>query len=277
MKFHQAAKLLKTTFDEVNDQHSAIGHEYIKTHWMRYAHLVWRLPELAPRHRVLEIGASILSSLIRRRMGCEMHTVYHELEREWPERFRNDGIIGYPADLVRDLLPGEDGSFDCVLFNEVMEHLPLKPDFVVKQIIQKLKPEGVLLFSLPNFATSEKRLALLLGKNPQDMMDETYVYYAHHREPVMGECVDLINTCGGRVKKAEWCDCDVAPGFLSELWHVLRHLRHGKLHRVIHQIVPSMRAYILIQATRNNAYALPKDMIPSLAKTGEFVGKSGIK
>lgn len=275
MKFHQAERLLKETFDEVKGRHSATGHAYIKTHWMRYAHLVWRLPDLSSGNRVLEIGASILSNLIRRRFGCEMHTVYHELEREWPARFMDDGIPCYPVELIRDRLPVGDGTFDCILFNEVMEHLPLKPDFVMRQMFAKLKPQGALLFSAPNFATSEKRLALLTGKNPQDPMDENHVYYAHHREPVMGECIDVIRRCGGIIKRAEWNDCDVAPGWFSELWHCLRNIRHGKLHGIFHQLIPSMRSYIIIQATRNNDFIFPKDVVPPLAKSGEFIGKVG--
>jgi 2-polyprenyl-3-methyl-5-hydroxy-6-metoxy-1,4-benzoquinol methylase len=270
VKFHQAEQILKQTFEEVRNQHAQAGHEFIRTHWKRYAHLVWRLPVLGPENRVLEIGASILSNLIRRRFGCTVHTIYHEIETEWPVRFESDGIIGYPIELIRDTLPVDDGGYDCILFNEVMEHLPLKPDFLMRQIIAKLKPQGVLLFSVPNFATSEKRIAMLKGINPQDPMDATYVYYAHHREPVMRECVDLIRQCGGIVNRAEWCDCDVAPGLPATLWHCLRHLRHGKLHRIVHQVLPSMRAYIIICATKDSGVSPQQDLDPPLSKTREF-------
>lgn len=275
MKFRQAEQLLRKTYEEVADHHSQAGHEYIRTHWKRYAHLVWRLPVLAPENRVLEIGASILSTLVRRRFGCTVHTIYHELETEWLARFGSDGIAGYPVELMLGALPVEDGAYDCVLFNEVMEHLPLKPDFLMRQVIAKLKPQGVLLFSAPNFATSEKRLALLKGKNPQDPMDAAYVYYAHHREPVMGECLDLIRECGGIVNGAEWSDCDVAPGWSSTLWHCLRHARYGKLHRILHQLIPSTRAYIIIQASKSREFKPQQDMTPPLSKTREFFRQCG--
>lgn len=104
-------------------------------------------------------------------------------------------------------------------------------------------------------------------------MDGTYVYYAQHREPVMGECVDLIQGCGGIVKHAEWNDCDVAPGWPATLWHCLRHARHGKAHRIVHQLVPSMRAYIIIRVVLDSAHAPLGDKTPPLFKNRGVSGK----
>jgi SAM-dependent methyltransferase len=230
-----------------------------------------RFPEILPGHRVLEIGASILSDVIRRRFACEMHTLYHELEPEWPARFAEAGIIGHPVELMRDEMPVPDNSFDLILFNEVMEHFCISPEPVMQQIISKLKPDGLLLFSVPNFATSEKRVQSIMGKNPQDPMDPRFVYYAHHREPVMAECIDIVNRCGGIVVDYEWSDHDCAPDWGSTLWHCLRNLRHGKLHRIIHQIIPSTRRSLILRVVRDTTRQPPKAVLP-LRETREFIG-----
>lgn len=274
LSFRQAECLLRKTFDEVKSQHGPEGHSYIRTHWQRYVHLVWRLPAVDESSTVLEIGASILSNLMRRRFGAKVHTVHHELEQEWPERFTPDGIHPHACELTMQPLPVPDGAFDVILFDEVMEHLPVLPNFLFEQIVRKLKPEGQLLFSVPNFATSEKRLQLLLGRNPQDPMDPRFVYYAHHREPVMSECLELVRACDGTVLEHEWSDFDIAPSVGAAVLHCLRHLRHGKLHRVIHQLIPSTRAYLFIRVGRDPGHeSRARGCIPPLSDTLEFRGK----
>lgn len=47
-------------------------------------------------------------------------------------------------------IPVEDGRFDFVLFNQVMEHVP-KPDAVLRELFRVLKAEGRLLYSGPLF------------------------------------------------------------------------------------------------------------------------------
>lgn len=274
MRFKQAELLLTQTFEKLKDQHPVAGQEYIQTHWFRYVHIIRRLPELKPGQRVLEIGASILSNVIRRNFGCEVHAVYHELEPEWPRRYGPDGITCHPAELMRDPLPVRKDYFDCILLNEVIEHFPLAPDFFMSQVIAALKPGGVLLLSVPNFARSEKRLALLFGRNPQDQMDGRYVYYAHHREPVMEECCSLIRRCGGKIIQGEWCDCADVQRLGALLIHGLRSLVHGNVHPLIHLFAPSTRSQIFISAGRDaDAAKTPFPMsAPPLAETGEFRG-----
>jgi SAM-dependent methyltransferase len=263
--------MVQRTFDAVKAHHAASGHEYIRTHWRRYVHLAMRLPSLRPKAPCLEIGASIFSNLLELEFDASVTSIYHELESEWSGRFQNEGITGHACELMRDELPVPDNSFDLVVCDQVMEHFPLAADVVVRQAIAKLTENGVLLFSTPNFAVSEKRVALLLGLNPQDPMDQRFVYYAHHREPVMKECIELVERCGGIVIDSEWSDFDAAPGMGSSVWELLRHLRHGHVHRLAHFFFPSMRSYLFLRIGRKKgAFSEVAKMSPPLSATGEF-------
>ena len=271
MNYSQANFELTKVFNEIKECHSPAGHIFIATHWTRYVNLLTLLPKLSSKSIVLEIGASILSSAISRIFGATVHTVHHELESEWPSNYRKDVVQCFPAEILRDPLPVADNTYDCILFDEVMEHLPVRPEFVVRQIICKLKAEGELIFTVPNFATSQKRLSFLFGKNPQDHMDPLFVYYAHHREPVMNECIDIVKSCGGTVIESQWTDFSFKAAAYKRAWYYLRQLRFGNIHPLIHRIIPSTRDYIFIRVKRNQEFKLNvADCIPPLSKTSEF-------
>jgi SAM-dependent methyltransferase len=59
------------------------------------------------------------------------------------------------------VLPFVDASFDVVLCIEVMEHL-FRPDLAAAEVLRILKPEGVLLVSVPNVAYWRRRVDLLV-------------------------------------------------------------------------------------------------------------------
>ena len=87
-------------------------------------------------------------------------------------RFDSIGIDSFAVELMKEPLPVENNSFDLVLFNEVMEHFPLHPLSFSASFFRNLA-KGSLVFSVPNFATSEKIFQMLSGRNPQDMMDKS--------------------------------------------------------------------------------------------------------
>jgi len=248
MSYSTTEYFLKQTLKKVKHQHTPQGLAFIAEHWSRYVRLLGMLPRLDKNSRVLEIGASILSAHIKFSCKSTVTVLYHEIEPEWKNRFTELDIEAHPVELMRDPLPVEDKSFDLILCNEVIEHFPLQADFFMRDLLKKLNAKGMLLFSVPNFATSEKRWQLLCGKNPQDVMDKNYIYYAHHREPVMAECIDLLERSGANIVSRRWVDFDGDSGFIPTLKRHLFHVYRKRFHPLLHLLVPSMRGYIVIAA-----------------------------
>lgn len=269
--YYQSEKILRTVYSTVKNEHAPRGHEYIQTHWKRYVHLIMRMPVINGQSRVLEIGASILSNVIKSIWNPSMVTVYHELEPEWKNRFDRAGIQSHAVELLRDPLPVPDNAFDLILLDEVLEHFPVDPQFFIYQCLMKLKPEGQMMLSVPNFATSQKRVHLLLGHNPQDQMNKKYIYYSHHREPVMSELLQMVRECGGLIDSYEWTDYDVEPGFVSAAYHILRCVKNRMVHRILHQLIPSCRDYLFLKVRRSGCFKYDTTLsTPPLSTSDEY-------
>jgi SAM-dependent methyltransferase len=265
---------LSRTFAEISHLHATpAARAFIASHWSRYAHILASLPALEPGAPVLEVGASITASVLKR-LGLDVHVAYHELETEWAARFAAEGIRGAPLELLRDELPYAPGGFALILFDEVMEHFPVDPAFFVARLIRLLRPGGQLLLSVPNFATWEHRMALLKGGNPQDPMDAKFIYYAHHREPVMEECEALARRCGGKVLEKRWTDYAPPVSGPRAAWNLLRYLRHLEFHKIAHALWPSMRSYLFLRIGRDEGAVTGPLPPPPLAGSREFAPRS---
>ena len=73
----------------------------------------------------------------------------------------------------------ETGSFDCVIFGDVLEHLR-DPDSVVRSARRLLAAGGWLVASIPNVAHAAVRLALLTGRfeySETGLLDNTHVRF----------------------------------------------------------------------------------------------------
>jgi SAM-dependent methyltransferase len=68
-------------------------------------------------------------------------------------------------------LPFKDNFFDIVFAFEVLEHLEF-PEKVIEEIKRVIKPDGIILISLPNDYTWDMRIKFLLGKDPFLHFDE---------------------------------------------------------------------------------------------------------
>lgn len=126
--------------------------------------------------RVLDIGCGTgsISGMIRglRRadvLGIEPH----------PERAKKAEEEGIKVvnGVYSDEIPKNHGTFDVVLFADVLEHLA-DPIHVLEQVKSALAPGGRVLASIPNVAHWSVRLRLLAGTfdyQPTGIMDATHL------------------------------------------------------------------------------------------------------
>jgi SAM-dependent methyltransferase len=116
-----------------------------------------------------------------------------------PEAAR-EGAAWFDDPLVDDVLHGLSGPwrepFDVIVAGDILEHLP-EPDRALALLRPILKPEGLLLVSLPNVANVTVRLGLLAGRfqtADRGILDRT-----HLRFYTRSTGRDLLSRSGYRV------------------------------------------------------------------------------
>ncbi len=66
---------------------------------------------------------------------------------------------------LEEKIPFDDSFFDAITGLEIVEHLA-DTDTLMKEIKRVLKPNGILIFSTPNFFSLSRRIMTLVGINP---------------------------------------------------------------------------------------------------------------
>ena len=160
---------------------------------------------------IVDLGASpFIVSCALVRMGYRVVAVDYDPE-EYSTVASACGVKTIRADLERDRLDLADGSVDCAVFTEVLEHLnPYYVGRTMSEINRVLKPGGRLILTTPNIASLFRRLRLLLGAQPQ--------YVTHVHEYTKREVVELLEKHGFRVLEARYSEIndltyvDAEPG-----------------------------------------------------------------
>ena len=124
----------------------------------------------------LGFGAGLLARRIR--PACR-YLAGVELD---PEAAK-EGAPSFDEPVTGDLLEGISGPwkelFDVIVAGDVLEHLP-RPEVLLGSLRSLLKPDGVLLLSLPNVANVTVRLGLLFGRfryAPRGILDRTHLRF----------------------------------------------------------------------------------------------------
>lgn len=159
---------------------------YLAYHAPRYRFIL----ELAARYlpsaaaRVLEIGPSPLSPLLAASLGCAVDSLGLEPEGDGPRghHFHFDlnraGSAPEPRGMPR---------YDVVVFAEVIEHLHTSPLQTLPFVRSLLGESGILLLQTPNAASLPKRLKLLAGRNPYELIRPDGGNPGHFREYTLRE------------------------------------------------------------------------------------------
>src|SRR5206468_2739816 len=86
-----------------------------------------------------------------------------------------------------DKIPESDASFECVIMNEVFEHLRINLIASMREILRVLRPGGLLLLSTPNLRSVRGIYNLLCREEAYCSMGGIYNNYSYlENQGVMG-------------------------------------------------------------------------------------------
>ncbi len=173
---------------------------YVAYHAPRYAYLLEVLAKygLGADSTLLDIGPSRLTTLIQERFGIAVDSLGFGEDRVTREgrHFGFDLNLAQRKESWRRDLP----RYDFVVMAEVLEHLYTAPQLVLSFVRTLLADDGRLVLQTPNAASLPKRLKLLLGRNPFEMIRIDPQNPGHFREYTQTELLDLAAGLGFRVE-----------------------------------------------------------------------------
>lgn len=118
------------------------------------------------------------------------------------KRFERYNINIKSNDILKNLvLPYEDDYFDFVTCIDVIEHLPVNPLGLFKEIRRVVKKGGYFLLSSPNLFGLSETFKFLRGKHPYMDFDIWIKdkYYSHFREYTLKEHIKLLELSGFKI------------------------------------------------------------------------------
>jgi len=174
---------------------------YLSTHQLRFADILslcWsQVPD--PYARVLDIGRSELTAYLRT-FYKNIHTLGFDPRMD-DGGHREVSQMETVPHITFDLLSSasvsdwpECGQFDLIVFSEVIEHLHVAPEFVLAFLGSLLSSKGVLICTTPNAADIDKRIRMLLGRNPYERLRLYSLNPGHIREYTRRELVEIAHS-----------------------------------------------------------------------------------
>lgn len=177
---------------------------YIQFHARRYEFLLDVVQQFLAEGsevnaiQMLDIGPAYQTYLMRQRFPVRINTMgfEHGINHKRPgeQHFRVD--LNFSGRYIGPVI-----QHDLIIFSEVLEHLYTQPEIVLGFVLQFLKPGGYLILQTPNAVATFKRIMMLFGYNPYDLISEKRD--GHFREYTSNELRLLFDSCGLEIVKIE--------------------------------------------------------------------------
>jgi len=194
---------------------------YLADAFERFRTTMALLPPLADGAKVLELGSNpyFLTRILRGR-GLEVTCAnWFGPTSGFGERgeqvvTESGTVHAYGFDhfnIEQDRFPYEDGSFDLVLFCEILEHLPADPIHALCEIGRVLRPGGTVVITTPNASRLENLLRISRGDNVYEQLSGYGAYGRHNREYTVDELERLLADVGFEVQRVFAADIGHGP------------------------------------------------------------------
>lgn len=200
-----------------------------------------------PEHvRVLDVGCGTGALTLRATTGKHNDVIAIEPDAVRADVARSRGLKVI-CGLLDDSVIAEHGPFDVVVLSDVIEHVAA-PSQMLELAARALKPQGVIIASVPNVAHWTVRARLLLGRfdyTPTGIMDATHLRWFTRKS-----LRSLFESCDLRVT-----DLTVAAGTWMPEYRKLpfslmpQRLRHFIIRRLTSMFPTLFGCQIVLRAT----------------------------
>ena len=176
---------------------------YRVMHEPRFADILRICRDLVPdpSARVLDIGRSELTAYLAT-FYQNIHTLGFDPSAD-DGGHRETGNLKIVPHITFNLLDASNvatwpkcGPFDLIVFSEVIEHLHVAPEYVLAFLGSLLTPSGVLVCTTPNAVGITKRIRMLAGRNPYELLRLYEINPGHIREYTRDELVKISANVG---------------------------------------------------------------------------------
>lgn len=189
--------------------------KYLVLHASRYIDLLTTVSDLKKlEHKpleILDVGPSFFTELLLKKLPDDKISV---LGFGTDEQYRG-GHFPKVVDLTRhhsyfefdlnDSTPDkglpENPKFDIIIIAEVIEHLYTSPKLVFGFLKNLLKEDGIIIVQTPNATSIDKRIAILRGIHPYELIRENKNNPGHFREYAYYELSEILKTLGMEIVK----------------------------------------------------------------------------
>jgi O-antigen biosynthesis protein len=137
--------------------------------------------KIAPNSLVLDVGCGtgMLGKFLSQHKQCVVDGVDIDSEAVAlaKQKYRKTAVVNLESGSLAGIFNAE--AYDCIVMADVIEHL-VHPEQLFGDIKQLLKPDGILLFSIPNITHISAGLELVLGKfgySGSGLLDSTHVRF----------------------------------------------------------------------------------------------------
>ncbi|MEO0092040.1 MAG: methyltransferase domain-containing protein [candidate division WOR-3 bacterium] len=187
------------------------SYRYLKYHSKRYVLLldiVRHLRTLFPENiKIMDVGPSFFTEILQKNFPeDQIFTLGYDAIASRGGHFPIGVNYNKNNHFVFDLNNSQDQKqwikvpmCDIIILAEVIEHLYTSPILVLKFIDSFLKSGGFLVIQTPNAASLLKRITLLIGRNPYEMIREDMLNPGHYHEYTKNELFTIAQKIGYNV------------------------------------------------------------------------------
>jgi hypothetical protein len=210
---------------------------YIYVHHRRYEFLLKTVKKFLQNIqpiRILDIGGSFQTEIMRQNLKAIVNTLGFEDLRFQPRSGEKHFHFDLNDSQYIERWPVIEGHH-LIVMAEVIEHLYTSPKLVLACATTWLKKGGYLIIQTPNAVSLRKRIIMLRGRNPYEMIRETRIHSGHFREYTIEELISVGKeiglVCVDYSISNYFMDVSIRQG--KSKWRMLKRLLYDTLYNIL--------------------------------------------